>query len=116
MKKALTTLIIASFVCSPLAYADTPAANAPTEEANQETPPPAMEVVSPQSPYGGDLEDSYDDEDYESPVGTEVTATQSTAEKARKKQFWTYIVIATAAVIVAVTSILVVSNNNGSSP
>ncbi len=116
MKKALTTLIITSFVCSPLARADSPTADVTTEEANQKTPPPAMEVVSPQSPYGGDLEDAYDDEEYEAPVGTEVTATESSAEKTRKKQFWTNIVIATAAVIVAVISILVVSNNNGKSP
>jgi hypothetical protein len=116
MKKALSTLIIISFVCSPIAHADTPATSTATEEANQNTPPPAMEVVSPQSPYGGDLEDAYDDEDYESPVGTEVTTTESSAEKAKKKQFWRNIVIATAAVIVAVVSILVVSNNNGESP
>ncbi len=114
MKKTLMTLIITSFVCSPLARADA-ASDVNYEETTQQTPAPIMEVVSPQEPYG-DLEESYEDEEDETPVGSEVKTSSNSEEKARKRQFWTNIIIACTAVIIAVVSILVVSNNNGKAP
>ena len=112
MKKTLKALMIATFAFSPLARADV-GSDVTVEEV--QTPAPAQEVVSPQEPYG-DLEEAWDEEEDENPQGTEVNASSNSAEKARKRQFWTNLTIACAAVVVAVVSILVVSNNNGKSP
>ena len=110
----ITLTLIASISFSPLAQArvDT---NAPeiSNENQQSAPPPVY--VDPGSPYG-DLSETYDDEDDVEPYGTPVHTSENSAEKAKKREFWRNIILATAAVIVATVSILVVSNNNGKDP
>jgi hypothetical protein len=119
MKKYLlswkTILVIATFTLSPIGYADSHGPEVPTEETVGEMPTPApdQEVVSPQEPYGDLNEDDEEVEEDENPVGTAVSTSTNDAEKSKKRQFWTNIVLASVAVIVAVVSILIVSENNG---
>lgn len=112
MKKHLftwkTALVLTSFSLSPLAHADV----ASTEVVGEvEQPTPQLEFVSPQEPYGDLNEADEADDDDETPQGTPVSQSSNSAEKAKKKEFWKNIILATTAVIVAVISILVVSND-----
>ena len=73
MKITIKTLVISSFIFSPLARADV-GSDTPSQEATipAEVPTlsPDQKVVSPQEPYG-DLEESWDEEEEENPQGTE---------------------------------------------
>lgn len=118
MKKHISAwIVITSFAFSPLARAD--GATEETEQQHveqaQEAQEPAVneQIGDPQGPYG-DLGEYYEADEDEAPVtGTQVSASTNSEEKARKKEFWKNIILASVAVVVAVVSILVVSNNNG---
>lgn len=69
-----------------------------------------VEQTIPEQYIALDIDD--EDEDV-TPQGTPVAPETNTAQKARNREFWKNLILASTAVIVAVVSILIVSNNNG---